>query len=266
MKKIFTLALILLTLTLTGCGSSTDNKTVKVGTLTQLNSKPEQATNISGGAINFYDNFNSMQMALANKQIDKIQTYQSVAKYMTENNSDFAIDDAQRTVEIVDNFCCAMRADDVELKNSFNAAINAMKSDGTLERLTEMFIRKISGTPTAVTMPHFDDAKTVRVGVTGDLPPLDLVLANGTPAGFNTAVLSEIGKRIHENIQLVRIDSAARSVSLTSGEVDVIFWVVVPEGSDRPQNFDVPEGVAVTDAYYQDIVVNVNLSNLGAGF
>ena len=264
MKKIFLLLLIIFTVS--GCGGSSDDKTVKVGTLTQLNSTPEQAATISGGAIDFYDDFNSMQMALKSKQIDKIQTYQSVAKYMTENNSDFAIEDAQHTAALVDNFCCAMRADDVELKNSFDAAINAMKSDGTLDRLTDQFIRKLSGTPSAVAMPTFDGAKTIRVGVTGDLPPLDLVLADGTPAGFNTAVLSEIGKRIHANIELVKIDSAARAVALTSGQVDVIFWVVVPEGSDRPQDFDVPEGVAVTDAYYQDIVVNVNLSNLGAGF
>lgn len=263
MKKIFLLLLIILTMS--GCGSS-DDKTVKIGTLTQLNSTPKDAANISGGEIDFYDDFDSMQMALKSKQIDKIQTYQSVAKYMTENNSDFAIEDAQHTVALVDNFCCAMRQDDVELKNSFNAAINAMKSDGTLETLTDKFIRKLSGTPSAVAMPTFDGAKTIRVGITGDLPPLDLVLADGTPAGFNTAVLSEIGKRIHENIELVQIDSAARATALTSGTVDVIFWVVVPEDTNRPQDFDIPNGVVVSDAYYRDIVVSVNLSNIGAGF
>ena len=96
--------------------------------------------------------------------------------------------------------------------------------------------------------------------MTGDLPPLDLVLADGTPAGFNTAVLSEISKRINKNIELVTIESNARAAALTSGTVDVVFWVVTPEGeSPLPANSDTPEGVALTHSYYQDVVVDVGL-------
>ena len=262
-KKIFLLAVILLTIFFTGgCGSNSggDEKSEpKVGTLTQLNPSSQ------GEAINFYENFNSMQMALQSQNIDKIQTYQSVADYMTANNSEFAIENSA-TVPLVDNFCCAMRADDVDLKNSFDAAIGDMKTDGTLDKLIGTFIKKFSTMPTAVELPHFDDTETIRVGITGDLPPLDLVLADGTPAGFNTAVLSEIGKRLHKNIELIQIDSGARAAALTSGQVDVIFWVVVPQDDSRPKNFDTPDGVSVTTPYYQDTVVNVNLSNLGAGF
>ena len=268
MKKIFCLALVLLTFALTACGDEKKSDApAKVGTLTQLNSTPEQASTAAGGEINFYDNFNSMQMALSNHQIEKIQTYHSVAKYMTENNSDFTIAESQHTAALVDNFCCAVREDDVNLKNSFDEAIVAMKADGTLDALIEKFIRKPSQPPQAVALPKFDGAQTIRVGITGDLPPLDLVLADGTPAGFNTAVLSEISNRIGQNIELVQIDSAARAIALTSGKVDVIFWVVVPnDASNRPKDFDTPAGVVVTDPYYQDQIVNVNLSNLGAGF
>ena len=264
MKKIF--LLVLIALTLTGCGSSNENSAHKVGMLTQLNSSPEQAAKVSsGGEVNFYDNFNSMQMALQSKQIDGIRTYKSVAEHMTANNSELEIKDAA-TVRLVDNFCCAMRADDVDLKSSFDAAIGDMKSDGTLETLTEKFIRNYMTNPPAVEMPHIDGAPTIKVGITGDLPPLDLVLADGTPAGFNTAVLAEISKRINQNIELVQVDSAARAAALTSGQVDVIFWVVVPEDSSRPKDIDTPAGVAVTTPYYQDTVVDVNLSTLGAGF
>ena len=65
----------------------------------------------------------------------------------------------------------------------------------------------------------------------------------------------------------MQVDSAARAAALIAGSVDVIFWVVVPaDGSNRPKDFDTPAGVAVTESYYQDVVVNVNLSTLGAGF
>ncbi|MBR4643195.1 MAG: transporter substrate-binding domain-containing protein [Selenomonadaceae bacterium] len=259
MKKIFVLLMIILTVS--GCGSSNgkEDSSPRIGTLTQLNATPPQGTN-------FYDNFNSMQMALSTNTIDTLKTYGSVAKYMTANNSDFAIKDSQ-TVPLVDNFCCALREEDVDLKNSFDAAIASMKDDGTLDALIKNFIDNPSETPQAVEISKIDGADTIKVGVTGDLPPLDLVLADGTPAGFNTAVLAEISKRIGKNIELIQVDSGARAAALTSKLVDVIFWVVVPaDDSNRPKDFDMPEGVAVTKPYYQDVVVDVNLSNLAAGF
>ena len=259
MKKIFLLLMIILTVS--GCSSSTGNEdsSPRIGTLTQLNATPPQGTN-------FYDNFNSMQMALAAKTIDTVKTYGSVAKYMTANNSDFTIKDSQ-TVSLVDDFCCALREEDVDLKNSFDAAIASMKTDGSLDALIEKYINNPSDSPQPVEISKIDGAETIKVGVTGDLPPLDLVLADGTPAGFNTAVLAEISRRIGKNIELVHIDSGARASALTSKVVDVIFWVVVPaDNSNRPKNIDTPEGVAVTTPYYQDVVVDVNLSNLTAGF
>ena len=267
MKKI--LLLLMMILTISGCGSSEsgDKAAPKIGTLTQLNTTPEQASKYTnGGTLNFYDNFNSMQMALTSKNIDSIQIYGSVAKYMVANNSDLVISEDQ-TVQLVDDFCCAMRKEDDDLRNSFDEAIDAMKADGTLDALIDKYINDMSNTPKPVEIAQIDGVETIKVGITGDLPLFDFVLADGTPAGFNTAVLSEISRRIDKNIELVRIESGARAAALTSGLVDVVFWVVVPaDNSDRPKDIDTPEGIAVTEAYCQDVVVNVNLSTLGAGF
>lgn len=266
MKKIF--LILMLMLAVSGCGSTggEEKAAPKTGALMQLNATPEQAAQYAGaGDMNFYDNFNSMQMALASKSIDSIQTYGSVAKYMTANNADFAIGEEQ-TVRLVDDFCCAVRKDDGALKNSLDAAINEMKADGTLDALIDKYIANATEAPQAVVISHIDGADTIKVGVTGDLPPLDLVLADGTPAGFNTAVLSEISRRIGKNIELVQIDSGARAVALTSGQVNVIFWVAVPaDDSGRPKDFDTPEGLALSEPYYKDVVVQVNLSTLAAG-
>ena len=259
MKKfliIFSLLLFPISLIM-GCGND-DKAASRIGAITQLNTTAEQA------GVNFYDNFNTMQMALSAQTIDVIQTYGSVAKYMTANNSDFAIKETQ-TVKLVDDFCCALREDDADLKNAFDSAIDAMKADGSLDALIDKYITNFE-TPTPIDIPQIDGAEVIRVGITGDLPPLDLVLADGTPAGFNTAVLSEIGKRIGKNMELVQVDSSARAAALTSGQVDVIFWVVVPaDDSGRPKDLDTPEGISVTTPYYQDVVVNVNLSTLSAG-
>ena len=258
MKKTLALLILMIISLLTACGS--ENSAQKVGTLTKLNSSPEKSN------VTFYDDLNSLQMALSAKNIDTIQTYGSVARYMTANNANFSINDSQ-TIKLVDDFCCAVRSDDVELKNSCDAAINSMKSDGTLGILIDKYIKNATETPETVKINKIDGADTIKVAVTGDLPPLDLILADGTPAGFNTAVLAEISKRIGKNIVLVKVNSSSRAAALISGQVDMIFWVVVPaDDSKRPKNFDTPENITVTEPYYQDEVVDVNFSEVASAF
>lgn len=278
--KFFTVLFLILTI-FTGCSNETpqsQEKVEKVGMLTRSNLDEKQVDdhmknfNSSHGVITsqqttYYNNLNSMQMGLTSGSIDTIRTYGSVANYMTGRNSELAIKDSQ-TVKLVDNFSCAMRESDTELKSEFDAAINSMKKDGTLNNLVEKFIKNLKPNeePPAVAMPQIAGADTIKVGVTGDLPPLDLILADGTPAGFNTAVLAEISQRIGKNIELVTIESNARAAALTSGTVDVIFWTVTPEGeSPLPANSDTPAGVALTQSYYQDVVVDVGLDAIFNG-
>ena len=76
-----------------------------------------------------------------------------------------------------------------------------------------------------------------------------MVAADGTPVGFNTAVLAELGRRIGLNIELVNIESGARTSALMSGRVDAVFWYLVWEGSDKQPS--VPSGILLSDSYYE---------------
>ena len=100
-----------------------------------------------------------------------------------------------------------------------------------------------------VEFAKFDGAETITVAVTGDMPPIDYIAADGTPAGYNTALLAEIGKRLQVNISLVDIDTAARAAALKSKRVDVVFWFQSNVNPSMP-NLDVPEGVILSDPYY----------------
>lgn len=62
--------------------------------------------------------------------------------------------------------------------------------------------------------PVIAGAKTVRVVVTGDLPPLDYVSMDGQPAGYNVALLSELSKVMNVNFELVTADAASRAAML----------------------------------------------------
>jgi ABC-type amino acid transport substrate-binding protein len=130
-----------------------------------------------------------------------------------------------------------------------------MKEDGTLKKLGEKYINP-DVTPEAVAFENFEGADKITVAVTGDMPPIDFVAENGKPAGYNTAVLSEIGKRLKKNIEVISIESGARSSALVSGRADIIFWYKTTKGLGLPDPSKDPvkdstEGVILSVPYYE---------------
>lgn len=276
MKKILALLMICSLILMTGCGGGEEKKVsddagkIKIGMITRLNASEENFgefmkkiedtldVKISSHTPVFFDNLNQMQMALQTKQIDEISTYRSVARYMIAKDPRYQVL-KDHSLEFIDSFCFALRDDETELRNSLNKIIAEMQTDGTLDRLTKEYITDISteNDPPAVELPHFDSVETIKVAVTGDLPPLDFVSAEGKPEGFNTAVLAEISNRMLKNIELVQIDSGARAVALTSKQVDIVFWAIVPVSEIIPSDSDKPSGVILTDPYYKDKIVHI---------
>ena len=91
--------------------------------------------------------------------------------------------------------------------------------------------------------------------MTGDLPPLDLILPDGTPAGFNTAFLAELSKRMDVTFELVNISSNARALALSSGEVDALFWTrstYDADGNELPFPLDRIDNISITIPYLLD--------------
>lgn len=260
---------IVMTALLAGCGGGGEQKTPapadnekKVGAIKHLNESEEDFGKSLGDnhKATFYDSMNAMQMALDAGQIDAISTYKNVADYLVARNDKFEIV-PDSTSKFSDYFCFAVRGSDIELHRELDVALDAMTKDGTLEKLTKEYITdlKKDQDPPAVEIQHIDGADTLKIAVTGDLPPMDLVLANGQVAGFNTAMLAEMAKRLNKNVEIIQVESAARASALTSDKADVIFWAIQPADNTRPQTIDTPEGVVLTKPYFKDDVVEVGL-------
>ena len=203
MKKILA-AFFAVAMLITGCGGDKpaepgkDVGQAKIGVISHMNAseveynelmnklermyKPAKAS-ISAEYI-YFDKMNDMQLAIESGQIDMLSTYENVADYMIKRSADKEILPSERHLE--DSFCFALREGDTILKNNLNKAIKAMTADGTLKNLTKEYIlnRQDDAEPPAVPITKIDGADTIKVAVTGDLPPFDLVLADGTPAGF----------------------------------------------------------------------------------
>lgn len=196
----------------------------------------------SAPTLNYYDSLNALLMALQSGQLNEIKVPYYTAKYLCSTNDDLKIfeeyhpEKATGAAEyalsmLSDGYSFMLKDDNTELRDEFNAQIAAVKEDGTLQKLVDEHILKVAenGEPVAVSFKKFE-GDPIRIGVTGDLPPMDYVAPDGSFAGFNTAVLAEIGKRLQKNIELVQVDSVGRALALSEGVVDVVFWTrTVPE-------------------------------------
>ena len=284
MKK-FLATLCAAALLITGCGDNgqqgvdkPDNNflgaEVKLGMIAPLNSteenfggllaKIEEATGTESRHLpKFYDNLRAMQMAVESGDMQEISLYKSVAEYIVANNDKFEVVSDNALEKIGYSFCFAVRKEDTALKADLDRIVDEMKSDGTLDKLINDYITNVAKgqTPPAVEIPKFDGAETLKVGITGDLPPLDLILPDNSPAGFNTAMLAEVGKRLGKNIEPVQIESGARAAALTSKFIDVVFWAIVPIGNDLPVDLDKPEGLDLSKPYFKDNVAHIRLKS-----
>lgn len=217
--------------------------------------------------IHFYDSLLAMQMGLRARHIDEMSLPECVGLYLIDHNPNYEILFSLNMMPSTISF--GFRRGDTDLQKEFNGAIAAMKKDGTLAKLEKKFITGLgSGEPERVTFQKFEGADTIKVAVTGDMPPIDLIAADGRPTGYNTAVLSEIGRRLKKNIRLVSVDTGGRSAALASQRADVVFWYRSTEGIKTPRRVkgnpmkgivkDALDGVILSAPYYEwetDLVI-----------
>ena len=202
-----------------------------------------------------YNNLSSALMDLENGKIANIMLEKSTADYVAARNKKI---DVASVYSTTDYSMITMESNE-ELYNILDNAIKAIKEDGTLAALVENELKAyINSDPTPKDLPHFDGAKTYKIGVTGDLPPMDFVAPNGKAAGFNIALLTEIANRAQINIETIQIETGARAMALSSGKVDAVFWtkrstcdVCNSTGAEKI------DGTLVTESYFSDGVAFV---------
>ena len=267
----------------TGCGVGSQNgdgkpaqetgKEIKLGMITHLNATETRMAEIlnvlqekSGAPVTkyvltYYDSLNNLQMGLESGSVDEVSLYKCVADYALATSEKFELVNGNNINGLADSFCFAVRKEDTALKADLDKTVDEMKNDGTLDKLINEYITNVDKkqAPPKIDIPATEGAQTIKVGVTGDLPPLDFVNADGTPAGFNTALLAEIAKRLGRNIEIIDIDSGARAAALTSKQIDVIFWAIVPIGEKIPSDIDKPENVEMSKPYFKDDVAHLKL-------
>ena len=278
MKKFLCLVFILVSLIFTG--SAYCDEPDNVGFLTRLKSTPEEffmlmkkSWAVNGWLITdgdhstskakFYDTLNLMQMALSRDDIQEMILPDFVADYLIRINKDYS----QCCISNSGNMalCFGFMKGNENLRNKWNSALISMKNNKTLAGFEEKYIKKfpkdtsydyIDGIKlnknkrkkeNKINFERFEGAETIRVALTGDLPPVDFIAEDGTPYGYSVAVLAEIGKRLRVNIIPVNINAGARTAALVSGRADVVFWYEVNKSLENQP--DIPDEIILSEPY-----------------
>ena len=238
MKKILALLLsLLMLLSLAACGEKKDETpetpTVKMGLLLVEGRAAEYNTHapvvhgngMAGIEHVYFDNLSAALLELKSGKIARMASEQSMVKYVIARNPElmaFGLD-GERIIET--SFSMMTMDTSKEVYDILNNAIKEIKADGTLDSLIENELTAyIETDPEPKDLPKFEGAQTIKIGITGDVPPMDFVTASGKAAGFNVALLTEIANRAKVNFELVQIETGARAIALSSGKVDAVFW------------------------------------------
>ena len=211
----------------------------------------------------FYDSLSQMQMALSRGDIDEMILPDFVAEYLLKVSKNYTpcciSDSGQMTL------CFGFMKSRQHLLDRWNTALISMRNDFTLSGLFQKYVKNFPPDETydaiygitqkqrrrehRISFETFPDAPKVKVAVTGDLPPVDFVDEAGLPAGYSTAVLAEIGRRLKLNIEIMQVDTASRTAAIVSGKADVVFWYEVSKMADK--YLDVPEDVILSEPYLE---------------
>ena len=210
-------------------------------------------------AARFYDSLISMQMALNSGEIDEMILPDFVSEYLMKTNSNY-------TPSCISNsgtmgLCFGFMSDRKDLAQRWNEALRMMRNEWVLSGLVQKYIKDFQNNnynysfydsknnKERIKFERFPNAQTIKVAVTGDMPPVDFVGEDGLPTGFNIAVLAEIGRRLKVNIEIITLNANARTAALVSGRADVVFWYEI--NTSLGKQFDVPDDVILSDPYYE---------------
>jgi hypothetical protein len=227
---------------------------------------------LTPGKYNYqsYASLSELQLALNGGKIDWAFLSYDTAKYMQSENPDLTV---LVDPTIIYSYAMATRSEDSALAEQLNGAITGLREDGTLSALEDQYIYSDQGlSEKAATPVQKEGAPTIRIGLTGSLPPFDYVSADGVPAGFNVAFATALGEKLGVNIELITVEVDARLTALVSEKIDVVFWMIV-DGS--AENLDTDSmyvsqphhksyGAAVIKDYpYEDVLNRFGLLKKG---
>ena len=181
--------------------------------------------------------------ALKSGSASVLWTTDVTAKYLMQKDETLAKLDISDMAAIQNTaeprFSFGMAAPDTEkgreLIGQINEALDYIRGDGILDTLTSTYIDHALDESTkkftqkdmvvndSIHKLFYRTNKTLTVGVTGAVPPVELLDENGKPYGFCVALMDEVAQILQRRVKFVVLDNETAFSSLLRGKVDIIF-------------------------------------------
>ena len=199
-----------------------------------------------------YKNIDEALYALKTGKVAAVWTADVTADYLVNSGKDpdsdkklITVDDTG-TASIMElpeerfefGFAVKNNKKGLELTESLNNAIKTLEADGILEGLrqkyifdagkAEPFTEKDMIIAGKAYKQAFSKNDTLRIGITGAVPPVEMVDEDGDPYGFCVAFMDEVGQQLGRNVEFVVLDNETVFSSLMSGRIDAVFCYGTP--------------------------------------
>lgn len=258
MKKVISmfLAAALMVVSFAACSSSVPKNTVfssadlegkKIG-VQMGTTGAALADDVKDATVEKYNKGVDAVQALKQGKIDAVIIDSEPAKVFTEKNDDLKILEEDFAVE---DYAIAVAKDNTKLRDEINGALNELKKDGTLEKITSNWIGDKTGENPYKTPDGTKYTKGKLVMATNaDFPPyesMDQDKVVGIDADIMQAICDKLGYEL--TIENMEFDSVIASVQSGKAQVAAAGLTVTP---DREKN------VSFTDSYttsHQVIIV-----------
>ena len=201
---------------------------------------------------------------------DAIRACDVTADFLIETNEDLKkaeiqnMSDIQKTEDARFSFGMALKKDKGnELKTKIDKCLSDMKTDGTLDTLIETYVKNASYYETdegrkkrfyPENMRKVKGDGTIRVGITGAVPPLELIDEDSEPYGFCVALMEELSVRLGSKVEFVVIDNETAFTLLQGESIDLLFAYGTGRiTTEYKQNFIMTDGYLEMQRY--DVVM-----------
>ena len=177
---------------------------------------------VSFGSYSPCDDFITALAALDNKKVSAIWVADVTADYYCRTGNYRSISPEETAGKGSERlqFAFAFRPEDTALRDIANELLDGLEADGTLDRLYDYYV---NGVESSCLCPEFDnDGKTIYVGITGTVPPLEMVDAEGNVSGMAVELSKYLANYVGLNVKFVVLDNETAFARLMNGRVDMI--------------------------------------------
>ncbi len=183
-----------------------------------------------------YDSITAAVSALKTDEVSAVWACDVTAEYLTAADSslvllpDTGMSDIQNASENRFEFGFAIKDNEEgrALCEELNEALLGLKNNGVLDGLTDKFIKNAGEQERfySENMRSADivssDKETLYIGISGAVPPIELIDEAGKPYGFCVAFMDELALLMNRSVEFVVLDNETIFTSLMSGRIDAV--------------------------------------------